>query len=265
MSRNNLVNSACLEFFEFIRKENVKPVISHIVETYPEKLKQITYVDTFGNYIIRYEQTQGFASVSDTSYLDTDEDTPKRPDIGRGSRWDNGVKDLDSTEEEYFNTSDDEEEISVKSPSSRASHNEGAVLSKPLVDYDSDEDNENTVIDVAVPVLLSKNAASELSKSGSAGVTTPKSSVSPTPPEKLSEKRRREEDEEDELGKLAHHKRRNSSSSSGSDKSNLLRRKKSFRDALNGTPGSGKPNKIAITLSTAVKTGGESIRGDGGN
>jgi hypothetical protein len=44
----------------------------------------------------------------------------QRPETGRGSRWESVIKDLTEPEEEYFNTTDD--------------------LSKPLVDYASDED-----------------------------------------------------------------------------------------------------------------------------
>jgi protein phosphatase-4 regulatory subunit 3 len=264
MPRDNLLNSACLEFFDFIRRENIKTLISHLVENYREKLLQITYVDTFGNFVLRYDATQGFAPTLDTAFLDTEEDTPKRSETGRGGRWDNGIKGLDSAEEEYFNTSDDEDENVNKSPSSRASMNGASHLSKPLVDYNSDEDTENMDTDVSVTVLPSKAGTSESPKSSSAGVLTPKSSPSPAPLEKLSEKRRREEDEEDELGKLSHHKRRNSSSSAASNTSSMLRRKRGFSNGVNGSPGnSGKPSKIAISLSPAVKTGGEGKGGEG--
>ena len=47
----------------------------------------------------------------ETSFLDTEEDMPKRPETGRGNRWLTGLKDLDAQEEEYFNTSDDELDI----------------------------------------------------------------------------------------------------------------------------------------------------------
>jgi protein phosphatase-4 regulatory subunit 3 len=263
MPRDNLLNSACLEFFDFIRRENIKTLISHLVENYREKLKQITYVDTFGNFVMRYDQTQGFTPIPDTSILDTEDDTPKRPEMGRRSRWDDGIKDLDSAEEEYFNTSDDEDESSGKSPSSRGSVNGASPLTKPLVDYNSDEDTEN--MDAEPAVLTPKSAGDESSKSGSAGILTPKSSVSPCPPERLSEKRRREEDEEDELGKLSNPKRRNSTSSASSNTSGPLRRKKSFTNGVNGNVGSGnKPSKIAISLSPAVKTGGD-LKSDEGS
>lgn len=262
MPRDNLLNSACLEFFDFIKREGIKTLISHLVENYREKMKTITYVDTFSYFILRYDQLQGLAPSMETSFLDTEEDTPKRPETGRGNRWE-GIKDLDAAEEEYFNTSDDEEETPSKSPSGRGSVN--GVSLKPLVDYPSDEETENMETDPAsttLPAKANSPDSSTTNDSDENGVLTPTSSTAPTPPERLSEKRRREEDDEDELGKLAHHKRRNSSSSVGSNTSSVLRRKKSFTNNAHGSGAGGKPNKIAISLSPAIKTGGESTGGD---
>lgn len=264
MPRDNLLNSACLEFFDFIKRESIKTLITHLVENYREKMKTITYVETFSYFILRYDQLQGLAPNMETSFLDTEEDTPKRPETGRGNRWE-GIKDLDAAEEEYFNTSDDEEETPNKSPSGRRSMN-GASPLKPLVDYNSDEETENMDTDP-----LSENLPTKTNPPGSSasedsdkkpGILTPTSSSAPTPPERLSEKRRREEDEEDELGKLAHPKRRNSSSSMGSNTSSVLRRKKSFTNSAHGSGGGNKPTTIAINLPTAIKTGGESTGGD---
>lgn len=262
MPRDNLLNSACLEFFDFIKREGINTLISHLVENYREKLKTITYVDTFSYFILRYDQLQGLAPNMETSFLDTEEDTPKRPETVRGNRWE-GIKDLDAAEEEYFNTSDDEEETPSKSPSSRGSMN-GASPLKPLVDYPSDEETENMDTDTAAATLPVKanSPGSSTSNDSDNGILTPTSSTAPTPPERLSEKRRREEDDEDELGKLAYHKRRNSSSSVGSNASSVLRRKKSFTNSVHGSGAGGKPNKIAISLSPAIKTGGETTGGD---
>src|SRR5690606_29153730 len=81
MPKDNLLNSAALEFFDYLRrvsldshkpfgrgqspnwmpmakKQYVKPAIVHIVENYRERLEQITYVDVFKHLILRYEQYQ---------------------------------------------------------------------------------------------------------------------------------------------------------------------------------------------------------------
>jgi protein phosphatase-4 regulatory subunit 3 len=115
MPRDNLLNSACLELFEFIKRENIKPFIVHVVEKYREKLERITYVDTFQNLIIRYDQMQGYGAEADSTLFSQDEgDTPRRMPLN-GQRW-QGVKEMDAAEEEYFAGSDDEDEVSDAFP-----------------------------------------------------------------------------------------------------------------------------------------------------
>lgn len=263
MPRDNLLNSACLEFFEFIKNQgsSQRVLIPHLVENYREEFDSITYVDTFKSFITRYDNSQGFASSMETSYLNAEDESPKRPDTGRGGRWSSGIKDLDADEEAYFNTSDDEEEKSQD----RNLTNGTSHVSKPLVDYPSDEENENSETDVSVGITSTPRSRSPSPKSlapkdkdssGDELVMTPNSST-PTPPERLSEKRRREEDEEDELGKLSNHKRRSSTSSTASN-SSVLRKKQSFNKTRDG---GNAPKKIAISLSTAIKTGGDSPGG----
>jgi protein phosphatase 4 regulatory subunit 3 len=261
MARDNLLNSACLEFFDFIKRENIKTVISHIVENYSDKLEKITYVDIFSNFCIRYYQ----ASSVETSFLDTDVegDAPKRQENGRGSRWDSGIKDLDATEEEYFNTSDNEEEANEKSSENKP--NGASPASKPLVDYNSDEENE-TAESASGNAQDPNTPQSTSSKNSKDVILTPGSSSASTPPERVSEKRRREEEDDDDMSKLATNpKRRNSTSSTtsaGSNTSSVLRRKKSFTNSGSG----GKGNKIAISISPAIKTGGEGAgNGENGN
>lgn len=56
MPKDNLLNSACLEFFEFVRRENLKHIITHLVENYRAVMETITYVSTFTELIGKYEQ-----------------------------------------------------------------------------------------------------------------------------------------------------------------------------------------------------------------
>lgn len=263
MPRDNLLNSACLELFETIRRENVKPIILHLVETYRERLDAITYVDTFRNIIARYEQLthpQGLphslnnGADPDSSFMTSDGDTPNTRRVivnGGGSRW-QGLKDTDADEEAYFNTSDgddddDEDELAMEGVRSTTATttrpiNGASPLSKPLVDYvDDDEDNDTDEFDAEAQLELLKKVASNpvdqqttlassfsaeelqcLSPSSSFGLSlldtparktpTPPPSTPPTtstttlshPPSHLSEKRRRDEDDDDdELGRLA--------------------------------------------------------------
>lgn len=55
-SRDNLINSAVIDLVDFIRTENVKSLVEHIVETYGEGFKDIDYVETFKSIILKYEQ-----------------------------------------------------------------------------------------------------------------------------------------------------------------------------------------------------------------
>ncbi|XP_047621561.1 serine/threonine-protein phosphatase 4 regulatory subunit 3B-like [Phacochoerus africanus] len=55
-TRYNLLNSAIIELFEYIRVENIKPLIAHIVEKFYETLESIEYVQTFKGLKIKYEQ-----------------------------------------------------------------------------------------------------------------------------------------------------------------------------------------------------------------
>ena len=55
-TRYNLLNSAIIELFEYIRVENIKSLIAHIVEKFYETLESIEYVQTFKGLKIKYEQ-----------------------------------------------------------------------------------------------------------------------------------------------------------------------------------------------------------------
>jgi len=261
MPRDNLLNSACLELFDYIYMNNITNIICHLVENYREKLKQITYAPVFRNFITRYDDTGGFAPSMETSFLDTEDEaqSQKRPATGRGYT---GIKDLDAEEEQYFNASDDEDEPSNKASSSRSSINGASPLSKPLVDYNSDEDNENMDTDDTNGGVDENIPPSPTNNSNNKPVLNPVLSPSPiTPPEKLSEKRRREDEDEDEMTKLSQPKRRSSTSSQGS--ATLIKKKKSFANSTHENANTrSKTNKIAISISPAIKSGGESQGGE---
>lgn len=224
MPRDNLLNSACLDFFEYICSMNIRIVTAHIVSEYRDKLSTITYVQTFRNLIQRYDHQQTYAGNLEGSFMDTEEDTPGRNAPKAGDRW-QGLREMDDAEEAYFNTSDDEDEIHDPStPSKTTASINGASPIRPLVDYPSDEENDPaTDAEMAGILPADKKDATKVSTSEvideahkeNASPKTPKSAP-PTPPERLSEKRRREEDEEDELAKLSQNKRRSSSVSVGS-------------------------------------------------
>ena len=276
MPRDNLLNSACLELFELIKRENIKSIIFYLVENYRERLQQITYVDIFQSLVLRYEQMQEFDPEMDTSLFSQDGSTTTgHVKMNGNQRW-QGVKEMDPTEEAYFNTSDDEDDLSVKKKAFSAT----SPVLRSLVDYpDDDEDDDVMETKILAPRppsspaigLKSESRPASISSSMHSSPPKPSSPLSQSPPERLSEKRRREEDdEEDELGKLSLTKRRSSSVPSISSSipsspshNNSLRRKKGFVMAASKDLSSGG-KKIEISLTSKHPTGTNSKRDEGG-
>lgn len=56
--RYNLLDSAIIELFEFIRAEEIKSLCVHLIDRYDEKLKKIDYVRTFKGLRNQYDQHQ---------------------------------------------------------------------------------------------------------------------------------------------------------------------------------------------------------------
>ena len=56
--RYNLLDSAILEMFEFIKLEDIKSLCTHVVENFGQTLDKITYVQTFKALKVRYDQHQ---------------------------------------------------------------------------------------------------------------------------------------------------------------------------------------------------------------
>lgn len=220
MPRDNLLNSASLEFFEFMRKENLKQLIVPLVENYREKLLGITYVNIFESLVNKYDSIQNGSDGDEASFTTQGADTPSKNLINSGQRW-QGLRDADAEEEAYFNASDGEEEDEASLPTSTPTKpvSNGASPVRPLVAYPDDDDD---VMEGLSASPSTPSASQEKSRSPTAAdngspnpqTHTPVSSA-PSPPERLSEKRRREEDDEDDMEKLAGGgaKRRNSTSS----------------------------------------------------
>jgi protein phosphatase 4 regulatory subunit 3 len=255
MPRDNLLTSACLELFEFIKKENIKELVKHLVKNHRERLEKLRYMDTFRDLIIRYDQSEGYTANMEY-FLEQEDDVARRP-AHPNARMMEHIS-VDPNEEEYWNTSDDEEDQQAKAAERAAPANATPMTpSKPLVDYPSDEEadekSDENVDPLANHTAVELKAQPEILKNGVA--EDPQATATAVAPlERISEKRRREEEDEDEIGKLMHNKRRNSSSAGSTASvtaSNVVRKKKSF----SGNAGGGAPKKIAISLSPTVKAG----------
>ncbi|XP_048734187.1 serine/threonine-protein phosphatase 4 regulatory subunit 3A-like [Ostrea edulis] len=57
-NRYNLLNSAMIELFEFIKTEDIKALCTHIIEHHIKDLESVTYVNTFNALKLRYDQQQ---------------------------------------------------------------------------------------------------------------------------------------------------------------------------------------------------------------
>ncbi|KAF9439143.1 Platinum sensitivity protein [Entomortierella beljakovae] len=159
-NRNNLLNSACIEFFDYIRNENIKSLITHIVPLYGEKLKHIDYVTTFKALIRRYEQMQD-TSVADAEAAEAasaQTNPAKRGIVQRA--WSSST--IDDDEEAYFNDLDDEDEV----PDEGRHEDDPPTsdLRRRVIEEDEELDNrgsENFVSDTAMdrdsgPILASQ-------------------------------------------------------------------------------------------------------------
>ncbi|KAJ5908277.1 hypothetical protein N7495_000959 [Penicillium taxi] len=243
MPRDNLLNSACLELFEFIKRENIKPFITHVVEKYRDKLEKITYFDTFQSLIARYEQMQGYAAEADSALFGTDERSRRVP-LG-AQRW-QGVKEMDAAEASYFDGPDDEDQWVAQIYRQKPTNGSESPVVKPLVDYPDDDDEDDDAMDTKSEGVTDQPLQAQSLDAVDNPSTLPVLPVLPVP-ERLSEKRRREEEDDDELVKLAGLglKRRNSNSSNSSTAG--ANRKKTM--TIGSLDKSGKPPKrIAIKM-----------------
>ncbi|KAI8094717.1 component of IIS longevity pathway SMK-1-domain-containing protein [Thamnidium elegans] len=117
-SRDCLLNSACLDLLEFIRKENIKILIDHLVTQFGTVLDTITYIPTCKLLRLKYEQNHEPLQPKEST---EEQDKPEK----KNDAWSSS----NMEEEEYFNGSDEEEAQIPKATS-------------PLVSYGDDEDTE---------------------------------------------------------------------------------------------------------------------------
>jgi protein phosphatase-4 regulatory subunit 3 len=242
--KDNLLSSACLELFEFIRKEDMKDFVKFLVVNHRDRLEELNYMSTFQETILRYDQTQGYTANMEF-YLEADDEMARKPP--QNARLMEHLA-VDPNEEAYWNTSDPEDEDEQQRiPDDRSqAGSEASTSSKPLVDYTSDEEVEENANSISEQPATEETT---MKQEDADDQTAP----SVQPPERIAEKRRREEEDDDEIGKMMQHKRRNSNTTPGPNAPvGAGRRRKSFTAGS----GNGTPKKIAISLSPALKSGG---------
>ncbi|KAK8572064.1 hypothetical protein V6N13_047686 [Hibiscus sabdariffa] len=138
--RYNLLNSAVLELFEYIRKENLELLVKYIVDSFWDQLVKFENLASVQSLKVKYEQClENCGTKADVNVLDSrkriDERAPEKE------------------EEEYFNEDSDEEDTASESRTRKVQpqpvSSNGVAASYPslrsgrLVDYDDDEDDED--------------------------------------------------------------------------------------------------------------------------
>ncbi|KAL4656148.1 serine/threonine-protein phosphatase 4 regulatory subunit 3A [Arapaima gigas] len=98
-SRYNLMNSAIIEMFEYIRVEDIKSLTAHVIENYWKALEDVDYVQTFKGLKLRYEQQR---ERQDHPKLDS------MRSILRNHRYRRDARTLEDEEEMWFNTDEDD-------------------------------------------------------------------------------------------------------------------------------------------------------------
>mmetsp|Transcript_41571 Transcript_41571/g.69143 ORF Transcript_41571/g.69143 Transcript_41571/m.69143 type:complete len:821 (-) Transcript_41571:191-2653(-) len=103
-TRDNLVHSAILELFDFVRRENIKALIGHLAEAYQEQLASMRHVDIFKGLLLRHEQNDEIKGSRGPNGGPTGTNCATNPAVGRRAFPD------EDDDEAYFNESDDDDD-----------------------------------------------------------------------------------------------------------------------------------------------------------
>ncbi|KAK9804713.1 hypothetical protein WJX72_001481 [[Myrmecia] bisecta] len=154
--RYNLLNSAILELFEYILRENIKSLVVHIVEVFYPRLEHVEYVDTFRSLKLRYEQGQ--ERLTSHALAGTTATSAQEAALMR-ARHRPDERALAKDEEDYFKEDDDDDEQPTAGPASSPgpAYSNGSTPSMTsdsgagpphgglfgrLVDYDDDDEDD---------------------------------------------------------------------------------------------------------------------------
>ncbi|KAL4312578.1 hypothetical protein GQ457_01G030080 [Hibiscus cannabinus] len=141
-NRYNVLNSAVLELFEYIRKENLKLLVKYIVDSFWDQLVKFENLASIHSLKVKYEQClENCGTKTNVNVLDSRKRIDERA--------------LEKEEEDYFNEDSDEEDTTSESRTRKVQtqsvSSDGVAASCPslspisggLVDYDDDEDDED--------------------------------------------------------------------------------------------------------------------------
>ncbi|CAH1953788.1 unnamed protein product [Acanthoscelides obtectus] len=172
--RYNLLDSAIIEMFEFIKLEDIKTLCSHVVENYGKCLDEICYVQTFKALKLRYDQHQDKLKdrERDRNSLDG------VPSILRSSRYRRDQRQLEEEEEMWFNEDDDFEETGGGPGDQSSPIGVAAVVTSPMVTTDTGK--KGPTLSEAVQMMSGQSTmvcTSDLKKSPMTTETSPAACV----------------------------------------------------------------------------------------
>jgi len=142
-ARNNVINSAVMELLEFVRMENIKTLVSYIVEQYGPVLQKIDYVDTYDNLRQRHESNLQASNSQGRS--GTRRGSPQNKNDGPRAFGEHGTQ-PSKAEEAYFEQEDKPlSSIRAKRPPSLmidGPTSKQAKTGNPLVPYGTEDDDD---------------------------------------------------------------------------------------------------------------------------
>ncbi|CAE6425554.1 unnamed protein product [Rhizoctonia solani] len=101
--RDNMLSSTCQEFFEYIRRENLRLVIDYMMDKHEARVRELAKHPMvgmrFAGIILRWEQNHEEPPPTESVANSTNGNSTRR--------WGSG-RHMDTEEEDYFNSADDE-------------------------------------------------------------------------------------------------------------------------------------------------------------
>uniref|UniRef100_A0A182NKU0 SMK-1 domain-containing protein n=1 Tax=Anopheles dirus TaxID=7168 RepID=A0A182NKU0_9DIPT len=127
--RYNLLESAILELFEFIRLEDIKSLYTYFVESFGKFFDDVQYVQTFKTLKSKYDQQQDRLKEKEKGNLDS------VPSILRNSnRYRRDQRQMDEDEEIWFNEEEDYSESAGKAGAPELDTTIGKMFEKKAMD-----------------------------------------------------------------------------------------------------------------------------------
>uniref|UniRef100_A0A915CWL2 Serine/threonine-protein phosphatase 4 regulatory subunit 3-like central domain-containing protein n=1 Tax=Ditylenchus dipsaci TaxID=166011 RepID=A0A915CWL2_9BILA len=185
--RYNLLNSALIEFFEFIRTEEFRPLMEYVVENYWDTFGKINYVRTFSLMKTRVDQYEFSKNIKDEERLARRKEAPfEDSPPATNLQW---IKEKECDNDELFFAKDDDDNWyksgadGCKKETNGSTDGSNPFLNKPNSEGDSENiPQRKSGVEPLFPSLGRKRKANDDDGMGSVfgGNITPPISSAPT-------------------------------------------------------------------------------------